>query len=141
MEKMTKTAAVFMQNKPNSPIVQMDINPFITMNYPVFASLTKVKNKPNQTQYKPNSKPIASKGKIDAKCVFTRDYDDFMLYKGQKTKPIQTQNKPNWSEPKVLSMVEGIKPNFKGKSYCRASHQPLLLRVNLSDTSIRFFIT
>ena len=57
-EKSTKSAANFTQNKPNSPIVQMDLTLFITMNYAIFASLIEVKNKPNQTQYKPNTNPI-----------------------------------------------------------------------------------
>jgi hypothetical protein len=45
-------------NKPNSPNVQMNANFFITMNYTIFTSLTKVKNKPNQTQNKPNFRNI-----------------------------------------------------------------------------------
>jgi hypothetical protein len=40
----------FMQNKPNSPNVQLNLTLFITMIYTIFTSLTKVKNKPNQTQ-------------------------------------------------------------------------------------------
>jgi hypothetical protein len=51
--KTTKSATTFMQNKPNSPIVQTDVTSFITMNYPILTSLTKVKNKPKQTQLKP----------------------------------------------------------------------------------------
>ena len=51
-----------MQNKPNSPNVQMNASLFITMNYTIFASLTKVKNKPNsnpiQTQLQTNHKKI-----------------------------------------------------------------------------------
>ena len=40
-------------NKPNSPIVQTDVKSFTTMNYTILTSLTKVKNKPNQTQLNP----------------------------------------------------------------------------------------
>ena len=49
-------SSVFMQNKPNSPIVQLNVTLFITMNYAIFASLTKVKNKPNSNPNKPNFK-------------------------------------------------------------------------------------
>jgi len=46
---------LFLQNKPNSPNVQIDVNSFIRMTYTIFISLTKVKNKPNsnpiQTQF------------------------------------------------------------------------------------------
>ena len=44
-------SSVFMQNKPNSPIVQINASLFITKNYTIFTSLMKVKNKPNQTQF------------------------------------------------------------------------------------------
>ena len=52
--KITKSATNLIQYKPNSPIVQTDLKSFITMNYAVLTSLTKVKSKPNQTQFKPN---------------------------------------------------------------------------------------
>ena len=55
--KVTKSSTTFRTNKPNSPIVQLNVSIFITMNYAIFTSLTKVKNKPNsnpkQTQFKP----------------------------------------------------------------------------------------
>jgi len=44
-----------LEGKPNSPIVRTDLTSFTTTIYTIFASLTKVKNKPNQTQYKANS--------------------------------------------------------------------------------------
>jgi poly-beta-hydroxyalkanoate depolymerase len=72
-EKITKSSVTFRKNKPNSPIVQTDVTSFITMNYAIFASLTKVKNKPNSNPIEANSNPI----KV-------------------KTKPKQTQNKPNF---------------------------------------------
>ena len=47
-------SSVFMQNKPNSPIVQMNASLFITMNYTFFISLTEVKNKPNSNPISKN---------------------------------------------------------------------------------------
>ena len=48
--------------------------------------------KPNLSQNKPNSNPIPSKGKIDAKCVFTESYDDktvlWLCENKPKTNPI-----------------------------------------------------
>ena len=61
--KSTKIAAAFMQNKPNSPNVQMNVTNLITMNYAILASLTKVKNKPNQTQFKPNRRKAKNERK------------------------------------------------------------------------------
>ena len=73
-------SSVFMQNKPNSPIVQMNASLLITMNYTIFTSLTKVKNKPN-------SNPITA----------NQTQNKFILEcrsRGAKTNPIQTQSPP-----------------------------------------------
>ena len=66
--KTTKSSTTFRINKPNSPIVQMNVTNLITMNYAIFTSLTKVKNKPNSNpinanygQNKANSNPIKAK--------------------------------------------------------------------------------
>jgi len=69
---------LFMQNKPNSPNIQIPLTSFIIMIYTIFISLTKVKNKPNSNPIKPNCR----KGEIDAKSLFTKDYrknDDFLV--------------------------------------------------------------
>ncbi len=58
-----------MQNKANSPIVQMNVTGLIAMNYTIFTSLTKVKNKPNskpiQTQLS-QLKPILGPNKANS---------------------------------------------------------------------------
>jgi len=67
---------LFMQNKPNSPNVQIYINFYYIKDYQNFIPLAGPKNKPNSNPIKAN----CLKGKIDAKCVFTKDYiknDDF----------------------------------------------------------------
>jgi hypothetical protein len=54
-----------MQNKPNSPNVQINLTYLTTMNYAISTCLTKVKNKPKQTQLKPiqtQFKPNSFKG-------------------------------------------------------------------------------
>ena len=48
----------FLQNKPNSPIVQTDVTSFTTMIYMIYASLTKVKFKPNSNPIQTQTKPI-----------------------------------------------------------------------------------
>jgi hypothetical protein len=78
--KTTKSANTFCRNKPNSPIVQMNVTFFATMNYVISTSLTKVKNKPNTNPIQTQLKPIKAKtNPIKA-----------------KTNPIQTQFKPNY---------------------------------------------
>jgi hypothetical protein len=66
-------------NKPNSPIVQTNVRAFTKMIYTIFASLTKVKNKPNSNPNKPNiktiwalSKPIQSQIKANNQSLFGR---------------------------------------------------------------------
>ena len=92
-EKSTKSANTFCRNKPNSPIVQTDVTSFTTMNYTIFASLTKVKNKPNQSQYKPNSNPIAERLKMNLNIYYKKVYNNETFILAPKTNPIQTQNK------------------------------------------------
>jgi hypothetical protein len=59
-------------NKPNSPIVHLHLTYLLIMIYTIFTCLTKVKNKPNQTQYKAN----LSKGQNDANSILTKDYEE-----------------------------------------------------------------
>jgi len=94
IEKITKSSVTFRKNKPNSPNVQMNLINLTTMIYTIFASLTKVKNKPNQTQFKPNTKPIAERPKINVNQYNKMNYKNFMPLAGQKTNPKQTQTKP-----------------------------------------------
>ena len=61
--KITKSYITFSENKPNSPIVQMNLTNLTTMNYTIFTSLTKVKNKPNQSQNKPNTQKAKNERK------------------------------------------------------------------------------
>jgi hypothetical protein len=69
---------LFMQNKPNSPSVQIYINFYYIKDYQNFIPLAGYKNKPNSNPIKPN----LPKCKINANCVFTKDYrknDDFIV--------------------------------------------------------------
>jgi len=89
--KITKSCTTFSENKPNSPNVQMNLSLFTTMNYTIFASLTKVKNKPNQTQYKPKTNPIPERPKMNANAFLQKDYENISRWRGEKTNSIQSQ--------------------------------------------------
>ena len=66
-------SSVFMQNKPNSPIVQVNLTVFITMIYAISISLTKVKNKPNSNPIsKSEKRPKEAKKKKSASGTFLR---------------------------------------------------------------------
>jgi len=71
-----------MQNKPNFPKSQMNVNPYNTTDYENKSNWTIGQNKPNSNPIKPN----LPKGKIDAKCVFTKDYEEKCGYWPQKNK-------------------------------------------------------
>ena len=94
-EKSTKSANTFCRNKPNSPNVQMNVTNLTTMNCTIFNSLTVVKNKPNQTQFKANSNPIPERPEMNLSTYFTSKYNNKTAFRRKKTNPIQTQNKPN----------------------------------------------
>ena len=119
IEKFTKSSVTFRKNKPNSPIVQMNLTNLITMNYAIFTSLTEVKNKPNQTQFKANSNPIPERPKMNAKCAHTKDYEQFIPLAGQKNKPNSNPIKPKTG---IISLIWasqfGIICNAKMKKFC-----------------------
>jgi len=98
--KIAKNPMTFRKNKPNSPNVQMNLINLTTMIYTIFASLTKVKNKPKQTQFKADSKPIIERPKMNVSNIITMNYTIFPRLPGKKTNPKQTQSKH------VLSAVE-----------------------------------
>jgi len=81
-------------NKPKVKYAKINVSSYETSRYVHVGHLVIQTNKAKQSQFKANSNPIASKGKIDAKCLFTMDYEENRGY-GQKK---QTQNKPNQSQ-------------------------------------------
>ena len=105
-EKSTKNAITFKQNKPNSPIVQIHLTSFTTMNYPILPSLTKVKNKPNQTQFKANSNPITKRPKMNISNFITINYEIFLRLTEQKTKPNKAKTNP------ILFLLLWFKKSF-----------------------------
>jgi len=69
---------LFMQNKPNSPNVQIYINFYYIKDYQNFIPLAGPKNKPNSNPIKPNFK----KAKMNISLTLTKDYrkkDDFSV--------------------------------------------------------------
>jgi len=85
----------FSKNKPNSPNVQMNVTNLSTMIYTIFTSLTKVKNKPNQTQFKANSNPIVKRPKMNINIYHTKAYNNKTAFRRQKNKPNTKPNKAN----------------------------------------------
>ncbi len=67
-----------MQNKPNFPKSQMNVNPYNTTNYENKCNWTIGQNKPNSNPIKPNFK----KAKMNVNLTLTKDYrkkDDFIV--------------------------------------------------------------
>ncbi len=69
---------LFMQNKPNFPKSQMNLNLYITTDYENLSDWTIGENKPNSNPIKPNLK----RAKMNANDFITKDYrkkDDFTV--------------------------------------------------------------
>jgi len=119
-EKITKSAASFRKNKPNSPNVQMNASLLITMNYTIFASLTKVKNKPNQTQFKANSNPIPERVKMNINIYNTKVYNNKTASGSKQNKPnsnpIQTQSNPVLRFLKLLLSARSFERNLSNRT-------------------------
>ncbi len=69
-----------MQNKPNSPNVQMNLTIFTSRNYAISNCLTKVKNKPNSKPIQTQTNPILA------------NYKAWQSQNKAKTNPIQKMN-------------------------------------------------
>jgi hypothetical protein len=81
-----QTQSQVRQNQRNLIFVK-DIRTCRTIGY----SDKQTQNKPNLSQNKANSNPIASKGKYDANSLYTKDYDNICKYGPKNTNPKQTQ--------------------------------------------------
>ena len=78
-------------------VLQMNPSAYMKMAYKNFIPPSGHKNKPNQTQFKANSNPIAKRAKMNLNQYITTNYKVFPRLPGKKTNPIkpnQTQNKP-----------------------------------------------
>jgi len=89
--KGSQTTTFFLQNKPNLLNAQMSVTSFLTRHYEDFRLCFRRQNKPKQTQYQTQSKPI----------------------KPKKT-PFQTQTNPNKPniKPNQKSFTSSIITNF-----------------------------
>jgi hypothetical protein len=92
-----------MPNKPNSPIVQLQLTHLSIDIYEIYACLTNVKNKANSNPNKPNIKTIWA-----------------------LSKPIQSQIKANnqssFSRPNLLSIFN--RPSFSVLTFCSGVLNP-----------------
>ncbi len=80
---------LFMQNKPNLPDAQMNVNIYHIKDYQNFIPLAGQKNKPNSNPIKPN----LQNAKMNVNLTLTKDYrkkDDFIV----------RINKPNFQNAK-----------------------------------------
>jgi len=101
-----------MQNKPNSPNVQIYINVYDTKIYTNFIPLAGYKNKPNSNPIKPNLK----KAKMNVNLYIIEDYENETAYRPKKTNPIKPC--PERIEF-TLSVIEGNGPISYRKSEVR----------------------
>jgi len=69
----------------------MNVNPYNTKDYKDFMPYKSPKNKPNQTQNKPNSNPITEIPKMNVNSYSTKVYQNKPRLRPQQNKPKQTQ--------------------------------------------------
>jgi len=141
-ENSTKSANTFCRNKPNSPIVQTDVTFFTTMYYTNFASLTKVKNKPNQTQFKANTNPIVERPKMNINIYYTIGYNNETAFRRNKNKPNSKPIKPNWSKASCPEFVEGsvVEKSSKPGQAMRKPRSLKIKKLTISRTNANFQI-
>ncbi len=79
-----------MQNKPNFPKSQMNVNTYNTTEYENNSNWTLGENKPNSNPIKPNLRKV----KMSAKVYVIEDYENETAFRPKKTNPKQTQSCP-----------------------------------------------
>ena len=88
-----KSVVRSLSSSSSSPLpIILSLTSFMIMNYIVSTSLTKVKNKPNQTQTKPIQTQFIQKIKIILNRYDKMNYENFSANMGKKTNP----NKANF---------------------------------------------
>jgi hypothetical protein len=78
LSRILHKSALFMQNKPNFPKSQMNVNPYNTTDYKNKSNWTLGENKSNSNPIKPNFR----KAKMNVNSLITKDYrknDDFSV--------------------------------------------------------------
>jgi len=85
-----------MQNKPNLPAPQMNVNTVITKDYENKSNWKLGENKPNQTQYKANTNPIPEKPKMNENLFATKVYENETAFGLRQNKANQTQFLYHW---------------------------------------------
>ncbi len=95
LSRVLYKSTLFMQNKPNLPKAQMNVNTVITKDYENKRLCRCVKTNPIQTQYKAKTNPIPEKPKMNENLFATKVYENITTFRPQKNKantnPIQTQ--------------------------------------------------
>jgi hypothetical protein len=85
-------------------------------NYKNFIPMAGYKNKPNQSQNKPNSKPIAERPKMNTNIYYTIDYKNKTAFRRRTNKPKQSQNKPNLRNAQNELKIACQNPNCRYNS-------------------------
>jgi len=115
-EKTIKNMTVFIQNKANLSEDKFGAKHFSKRIYEIFHPLAGRKNKPNQTQFKPNSKPITKRPKMSVNIYFKSKYEKISQQRREKTNPKQTQFKPKTNpiaEKVTMSVRNAITMNYE----------------------------
>ena len=86
-----RTYQRIMQNKPNFQDAQMNVSIFSKKDYNNETAFRRGKNKPNQTQFKPNTKPIPEMPKMSLNTYLIRFYSNKTAFRRIQNKPKQTQ--------------------------------------------------
>ena len=95
LSRILYKSAHFLQNKPNFPDAKMNSINSKIMAYKNFIPLAGYKNKPNQTQNKPNTNPIAEMPKINLSIYSQTAYINKTSFRRIQNKPNSNPIKPN----------------------------------------------
>jgi hypothetical protein len=108
---------LFMQNKPNLPKSQMNVNSYNTTYYENKSNWTLGQNKPNSNPIKPNFK----KAQMNVNSFTTKDYRKYDTFAVRKNKP---NTKPIFSKAKMNASAFSQKDYENETAFRRIKNKP-----------------
>jgi hypothetical protein len=109
--KIAKSYITFSESKPNFKNIQIGVSSFEVSKYEILPARRAKK----QTQYKPKTKPITKRLKMNVNIFYAEEYNDETYLLFPRTNPVQTQYKPSQIYPRM------------SHSGTRFPHSPLIL--------------
>ena len=120
LSRILYKSTLFLQNKPNFQIAQMNVSSFLTKNYENTSDSTLGENKPNTNPKQTQTNPISQSLKMNVTVCPTGNYQNQPLRRLPENKPNQTQSRKCQKERdgEKLNSPDSLELSLNLKSCC-----------------------